>query len=103
MLALFTQQTDVQNWLAADDEGYHNINDEEILEHATTSRAVEQESCNEDESDREEILPKHMHSAALEALDTIRQYVEQPDSSTPMEIIWIKKWRDMRQPEKGPH
>lgn len=88
--------SEVEKWITECDkdcEFYENLNDDEIV--AAVIENDGQEPVNE-ESDGEEDEPptRISHTDAKNAFDIALQYIEQNPTSTPMDILWIKKWRD---------
>ena len=56
---------------------------------------IDEETVNEDPDDDDEPPARVSHMEAKNAFDVALQYIEQNSSSTPMDILWIKKWRNI--------
>lgn len=94
-LQLDVQLNDVDEWLRGDDddcETNEELNDDQII---AAVLQVEDETENEDPDDDYELPARVSHTDAKQAFDVALQYIEQNSTSTPMDILWIKKWRNI--------
>lgn len=87
---------EVEKWITECDkdcETYEELNDDHIV--AAVMENDGEETVNEDSDGEEDEPPARIsHTDAKNAFDVALQYIEQNPTSTPMDILWIKKWRD---------
>lgn len=92
------QENDVGDWLATCDDELENefLTDEEIVQNLLKERedgeARNEEEEEEDEEDDEG--EKISHVEARNALQLAALYIEQQQTSTAVDVMFIKKWRD---------
>lgn len=82
---------EVEEWINECDKDcdtFEELNDDQIV------AAVSQETVNEDSDGEDEPPTRISHNDAKNAFDIALQYIEQNPTSTPMDVLWIKKWRD---------
>lgn len=82
---------EVEEWINECDKDcdtFEELNDDQIV------AAVSQETVNEDSDGEDEPSTRISHNDAKNAFDIALQYIEQNPTSTPMDVLWIKKWRD---------
>ncbi|VEN43486.1 unnamed protein product [Callosobruchus maculatus] len=88
--------SEVEDWITECDkdcDSYEELDDDQIL--AAVIETDNKETANEDSYCEEDELPTRIsHTDAKNAFDIALQYIEQNPTSTPMDILWIKKWRD---------
>ncbi|KAG8262173.1 hypothetical protein J6590_057745 [Homalodisca vitripennis] len=78
---------DVSEWVATAEVDYtteEELTDEKIIE-------------TKDDVDDEDVEPttRLSHTEAKNVFDLALQYIEQRPVSTPMDILWIRKWRNI--------
>lgn len=90
--ALQLQPEDIEDWMINCDEDLENefLTDEEIISLATK----EDFEDNEEDVGVEEV-EKVTHSEARNAMEVALRYIEQQQNSTAVDILVIKKWRDI--------
>lgn len=75
-------------------ETTEELNDDQIV--ATVLENDGEQTVNEDsDGDGDEPPTKISHTEAKNAFDIALQYIEQNSTSTPMDILWINKWRNI--------
>ncbi|KAJ8883107.1 hypothetical protein PR048_014946 [Dryococelus australis] len=84
-----TIDNDVNEWMAADGASHENLTDEYIF--TALSRLKSGDLNDEPEGDMEQFVS---HADATAALDLTLHYVEQQDSGTSADIMFIRKWRN---------
>ncbi|XP_049861744.1 uncharacterized protein LOC126355469 [Schistocerca gregaria] len=83
---------EVEEWIHECDKDcdtFEELNDDQIV------AAVSQETMNEDSDGEDERPTRISHNHAKNAFDIALQYIKHYPNSTPMDILWIKKWRDI--------
>lgn len=84
---------EVEKWVTECDkdcETYEELNDDQIV--AAVMENDGEETANEDSDGEEDEPPTRIsHTDAKNAFDVALQYIEQNPTSTPMDILWIKK------------
>ncbi|KAL4703969.1 hypothetical protein ACJJTC_000355 [Scirpophaga incertulas] len=87
---------EIEEWITECDkdcETYQELDDDQIvstvLEHDGEEHVNDDCDCEEDEPPT-----RISHTDAKNAFDIALQYIEQNPSSTPMDVLWINKWRD---------
>lgn len=87
------QPADIEEWLLGGDiveVTNEDLNDEQIVS------AVFKVETEEDETDDEKEEPENIsHTTATEAFEIAMKYVEQHPEATPMDVLCIKKWKDI--------
>lgn len=85
-------EKDVNEWTTADANSCEKFTDEEIVM-TISHEALEQ---NEDGSDDEALNTGHIvsHEDAFKAFDVALRYIEQQDTSTPADVMFIRRWRN---------
>ncbi|KAK9687202.1 hypothetical protein QE152_g36626 [Popillia japonica] len=88
------QFEDVEEWMTKSDEGLENefFTDEEIIGIASKADCgCEDDGENADMEDSQKIG----HEEAKKAAEFLLQYVEQQKDSTALDVMNIRKWRDL--------
>lgn len=89
--------SEVEEWIVQCDkncETSENLNDDQIITAVLENNG--EETVNEDsDGDADEPPTQISHTDAKNAFDIALQYIEQSSTSTPMDILWIKKWRNI--------
>lgn len=86
-------QREIEEWLNSDEPAYKALTDDELIQ---TVSAVENEEDDdeEDNADTPACSRKINHSEAVDAFETALRYAEQQTFTKPVDIIFLKKWRD---------
>lgn len=87
------QPSDVEQWLLEGDMA--EVTNEELDDDQIVAAVLKAE-MEEDETDDEKQEPEKIsHTAAKEAFEIAMKYIEQNPNATPMDVMCIKKWRDI--------
>lgn len=88
--------SEIEEWIAQCDEDCET--NEELSDNQIIAVVLEhngKETVIEDSDDDDDEPPARIsHANAKNAFDIALQYIEQSSTSTPMDILWIKKWRN---------
>lgn len=88
--------SEVEEWIAhcdKDCETSEELNDYQIID-AVLKNNVEENGIEDSDDDHDNPPARISHTDAKNAFDIALQYIEQNPTSTPMDILWIKKWRN---------
>ena len=86
-------ETDVKEWATADGNSNEDLTDEDIV--MAVSQQVPKQ--NEDGSDDDALNTDQVvsHEDATAAFEVALRYVEQQTSSTPEDVMFIRRWRNI--------
>lgn len=84
-------EADVTEWAAADGYSHGDLTDDDIVT-AVTQQTPEQNDSDDDANNDDQLVS---HEDATAAFELGLRYIEQQPTSTPADVMFIKRWRNI--------
>ncbi|GFW56838.1 hypothetical protein TNCV_160681 [Trichonephila clavipes] len=82
---------DINEWMEEDGETAEFLTDDDIATAVTQEPMEEEESDDETQCDKKDVVP---HADVAAALDLALRYLEQQPDTTPADVLFMRRWRN---------
>lgn len=90
---------DVEEWIGADGDGHEMFDEQQIIHMVTDERSkTSDESEGEEDGNNEQRVT---HTDAAAAFDLVLRYVEQHPAATPVDTMFLRRWRNLASKERN--